>query len=341
MGIRFRCPQCGKKIHVKDFLAGKRGICPKCDYGVDIPLVSQLPPSLKKKSRNRGKDDGANRGPAKVAAAAERAPAGRLLGTSELPTIDPLVESPARRWFVGSPDGRDVGPLAAGEVRGMIDVGDIGAESSVRREDWPERLVAAAVWPNWKGADPFAVPQNAVPQNAAPQNAAPQMAVPPAAGHPASGDERLDDGDAIQQSEPREPAALKPIGPTAPAMCPPHSLPVAVDSPTEYLPPTVGNALISSPASPPWSPPAVPRPAPESALPDDSAAPRPEIYYGSNASYLAAIVILIVVVAVLAVAAYRVVFDPPAWLRPQPTGAQSADRSFAAVMPLFSQRNYP
>jgi hypothetical protein len=40
MGIRFTCPVCEKRIHVKSFLAGKRGICPKCGGKVQIPTQS-------------------------------------------------------------------------------------------------------------------------------------------------------------------------------------------------------------------------------------------------------------------------------------------------------------
>jgi hypothetical protein len=46
MGIRFFCPN-GHRLHVKTFLAGKRGICPDCGMGVDIPLTSD-PVAMKK-----------------------------------------------------------------------------------------------------------------------------------------------------------------------------------------------------------------------------------------------------------------------------------------------------
>jgi hypothetical protein len=36
MGIRFHCPN-GHKIHVKSFLAGKRGVCPRCGERFIIP----------------------------------------------------------------------------------------------------------------------------------------------------------------------------------------------------------------------------------------------------------------------------------------------------------------
>ena len=40
MGIRFRCQACDKKLHVKSFLAGKRGVCPKCGAKIRIPAQS-------------------------------------------------------------------------------------------------------------------------------------------------------------------------------------------------------------------------------------------------------------------------------------------------------------
>jgi hypothetical protein len=39
MGIRFFCPN-GHRLHVKGFLAGKRGVCPDCGQRVNIPLES-------------------------------------------------------------------------------------------------------------------------------------------------------------------------------------------------------------------------------------------------------------------------------------------------------------
>jgi hypothetical protein len=39
MGIRFFCPS-GHRLHVKSFLAGKRGVCPDCGTSVEIPMQS-------------------------------------------------------------------------------------------------------------------------------------------------------------------------------------------------------------------------------------------------------------------------------------------------------------
>jgi hypothetical protein len=41
MGIRFFCQECNKRLNVKGFLAGKRGVCPHCGAKVDIPWESQ------------------------------------------------------------------------------------------------------------------------------------------------------------------------------------------------------------------------------------------------------------------------------------------------------------
>jgi len=327
MGIRFRCPACGKKIHVKDFLAGKRGICPRCDAGVDIPLASQLPPKLpssrKKKSRPPAPDqagDAMGDEADDLVEVPAGVPLGRLLGASELPTIDPLVESPGRRWYAFAPDGHEVGPLSAADVRTMIDVGDIRAESSVRRDDWPERMIAAAVWPDWRGTDPFAALR--------PVGRSPEPGLPP-------------DADSAQAPTPKLPAGSLPS--TSPLA---EEQPAAVDSPTLYLPPRVARAMNAATpwqASPQTAPPAAPyseRP-PYSVPPADSAAPEPGLYYsrGSNASYLVALVLLTLVVAVLAATAYRVIVDPPAWLRP-PQNGEAASRPILASEPSFL-RNIP
>lgn len=41
MGIRFRCPN-GHRLHVKTFLAGRRGICPHCGTKCTIPVQSEV-----------------------------------------------------------------------------------------------------------------------------------------------------------------------------------------------------------------------------------------------------------------------------------------------------------
>ena len=42
MGIKFLCENCEKKIHVKDFLAGRRAKCPHCNTSIRIPDASTI-----------------------------------------------------------------------------------------------------------------------------------------------------------------------------------------------------------------------------------------------------------------------------------------------------------
>jgi hypothetical protein len=42
MGIRFNCPN-GHKLNVKEFLAGKRGVCPQCGAKFVIPMPTDVP----------------------------------------------------------------------------------------------------------------------------------------------------------------------------------------------------------------------------------------------------------------------------------------------------------
>ncbi|MBI1899934.1 MAG: DUF4339 domain-containing protein [Planctomycetia bacterium] len=77
MGIKFNCPQCQKKLNVKSFLAGKRGVCPHCGAAFEIP----------KKTEGRG--DG------QAAASAGAAPGGVSLAATTKQSSVPTVKAPA------------------------------------------------------------------------------------------------------------------------------------------------------------------------------------------------------------------------------------------------------
>lgn len=51
MGIRFYCPNCDHRLNVKAFLAGKRGVCPQCGGGLDIPRESQIVKGAERQSK--------------------------------------------------------------------------------------------------------------------------------------------------------------------------------------------------------------------------------------------------------------------------------------------------
>ena len=52
MGIRFYCPN-GHKLNVKDFQAGRNGICPFCGSKMQIPLESTRPSSHQRQSQSQ------------------------------------------------------------------------------------------------------------------------------------------------------------------------------------------------------------------------------------------------------------------------------------------------
>ena len=58
MGIRFHCPTCSHRLNVKAFLAGKRGVCPQCGAGLDIPLESQIHKKERSEKKRAAKPPG-------------------------------------------------------------------------------------------------------------------------------------------------------------------------------------------------------------------------------------------------------------------------------------------
>jgi hypothetical protein len=149
MGIRFLCPACEKKIHVKDHQAGLRGFCPKCGARVDIPLHSTL-----ESKKRKGTDLGKMRRPGVPPGAAGDQtllsllpPSGRLLSTTATPPVDPLGEFPNYQWYV-VPQGatEPFGPADGRLIGQWMQEGRIAARSMVWRQDWPEWRKAGNVW---------------------------------------------------------------------------------------------------------------------------------------------------------------------------------------------------
>lgn len=93
MGIRFLCPECGDKLHVKAFLAGKRGFCPKCKARLEIPIESTIPSTSQ--ASNRGDEAApAQAQPAQAVVVADDAgaqPVGRLESESVLVKLDMAI----------------------------------------------------------------------------------------------------------------------------------------------------------------------------------------------------------------------------------------------------------
>jgi len=177
MGIKFRCRACDRKLHVKTYLAGKRGICPKCGSKIDIPGQSELanpkvqqrpaqvtgaqvsvkpapgePSSVKPATgertpgeratgRSRGKPSAPGRGTATPTLPRSVPPAAATAPT----TADPIAESPEAVWYVRPSAGGQYGPADGTIMRRWLAEGRVGTDALVWREGWPD----------WKSAGPI------------------------------------------------------------------------------------------------------------------------------------------------------------------------------------------
>lgn len=110
MGIRFHCPN-GHKLHVKAFLAGKRGICPECGVRVEIPQQSVGLGELGRTGETGG------------------------------------VASQGSVWFVRTPTGDQFGPADTATFQDWVKEGRVAPDCLVWQEGWPDWRPAADVLP--------------------------------------------------------------------------------------------------------------------------------------------------------------------------------------------------
>ncbi len=177
MGIRFRCPK-GHKIHVKAYLAGKRGICPEC--GLKVPIPPQSDPEFADKVQkkrpvrahpqpgapagtpnratgatatrptpvpDRSGSPSSNHPADKPSPAATPKNATRPEATAEAAVrpaapreteVDPIAAAPQAKWFVRPPSGGQFGPAPGSVLRNWMAEGRVTEESYIWREGWPE-----------------------------------------------------------------------------------------------------------------------------------------------------------------------------------------------------------
>jgi len=166
MGIRFYCPN-GHKLNVKDFLAGKRGICPDCQARFRIPQESQIPKGAPKV---RPADEAA----LAQAAATPQPSAAAVIQESpvEAPAAGPLVspapmlgsgsdafaEAPDAVWYVRPPSGGQYGPARGEVMQRWIAEGRVSADTLVWREGWAEWRSAGPLFPSLSNESPTTSP---------------------------------------------------------------------------------------------------------------------------------------------------------------------------------------
>ena len=162
MGIRFYCPECGRRMNVKSFLAGKRGICPHCDARWEIPLGSEIPegaPKMRPSTEPAENEVQANSSAAaeKIAVTAAPSP---VVGSSPSPgspaqaapdpidaVPDPIDAAPDAVWYVRPASGGEFGPARGDVMRRWVEEGRVGPDSMVWCEGWAQWQIAGPVFP--------------------------------------------------------------------------------------------------------------------------------------------------------------------------------------------------
>ncbi|MFZ1932522.1 MAG: DUF4339 domain-containing protein [Thermoguttaceae bacterium] len=179
MGIRFFCPN-GHKLNVKDFQAGRTGICPCCGVKMPIPLESTRRSSKQERSLQRGGDTMAALASETMAPQpAETAPvscdvlgdtpvfADAKTGTVAAKRVnsrDPLAEAGDAVWYVHPPSGGQFGPAAADVMRAWIAEGRISVDSLVWHEGWRNWQMAGKVFPQLSPPAADSVQEPGVPK---------------------------------------------------------------------------------------------------------------------------------------------------------------------------------
>jgi len=186
MGIRFYCPN-GHKLNVKEFQAGRKGICPYCAAKFVVPLESTRKSSKELREEQAASaaeggavpeppvmhqaDPGAAASadpghlsgvppaaePEKIPAAvqaqpetpAAAAPAARMPDQSP----DPLTEAGDVVWYVRPPSGGQFGPAGPDIMQEWINEGRVSADSLVWREGWGDWQEASAVFPRFSASE--------------------------------------------------------------------------------------------------------------------------------------------------------------------------------------------
>ena len=147
MGIRFTCPQ-GHRLHVKSFLAGKRGICPHCGARFDIPLTDtgRVDAVFAPRHQSRRLQPGSSAIAIAQGITTSVPAVNGELSSAATATADAPAESEAASWYVRPTSGGQYGPIDDQLVRQWIRESRLAADSLVWRDDWPDWRRASDVF---------------------------------------------------------------------------------------------------------------------------------------------------------------------------------------------------
>lgn len=214
MGIRFACHECDFQLHVKDFQAGRRGKCPKCQVRFRIPTadapksfpISDSDSDSSNREANSVSSTPAGKtktysatqptetlpaqsvdvGPATVSQTPQAAVGTKLTESQTAQTHPPAAPAPSPQvnlasvlmqssvWYLRDASGNQLGPAGADQMQVWIGEGKAKSDSFVWCDAWPDWKAASEVFPGHCGTAPLPPP----PPSAA---ASPSVPAPPPA----------------------------------------------------------------------------------------------------------------------------------------------------------------
>ena len=166
MGIRFYCPQ-GHKLNVKEFQAGRKGICPFCGAKMQIPLESTRPSSRQNQSQPPEVEVEVDEQEASGGSSAQAPIQPPPPPPPAADSSDPLAEAGDVVWYVRPTSGGQFGPASADVMRAWMAEGRIAAETLVWREGWRDWREASGVFPQLSPAAAFPGLENIIAEPAA------------------------------------------------------------------------------------------------------------------------------------------------------------------------------
>lgn len=143
MGIRFLCPN-GHKLNVKSFLAGKRGICPRCGERFYIPTQSMPDMRVAAASKRRDSDSDSRRDHALPPVPSSGVVAAASDSAESLPSG---IATGDAVWYVRTATGEQYGPANDTLIKRWVGEGRVPANSLIWRDGWADWRPASEIFP--------------------------------------------------------------------------------------------------------------------------------------------------------------------------------------------------
>lgn len=155
MGIVSHCPN-GHRVKVKDFLAGKTGICPSCGARFRIPLATAPAPGNGRAEVSSGlpiADVASLDAPVAVSPPPALLLAGAMVELAERKTavkIPPgaITEASSASWCIAMPGGQPSSAMSGAALFDWLTSGTVTGGELVWRSDWSDWRPVSEVFPD-------------------------------------------------------------------------------------------------------------------------------------------------------------------------------------------------